>query len=79
MGNVSTLLWKRGLCLSLPFLLCVACSLQCLMLQLFFFACLNCAGCILIFSLVLTISGVTSVVKVTVLNCLLWVVGCIGQ
>ena len=68
MGNVSTLLWQGG-CVCL--LCCVACSLRCLMLQLFFFACLNCAGCILIFSLVLVISRATSAVgKATVLGCL---------
>lgn len=68
MGNVSMLLWEGG-CVCL--LLCVARLLQCLMLQLFFFACLNCAGCIPVFSLVLMISRVTSSVeKATVLNCL---------
>lgn len=77
MGTVDTLLWEGG-CL----LLCVACSLQCWMLHLFFFACLSCAGYILLFSLVLRISRVTlSVGRATVLNCfpldylLYWLVG----
>lgn len=39
-------------------LLCVACSLQCWMLHLFFFACLSCAGYMLASS-VLRISRVT--------------------
>lgn len=56
---------KAG-CVWLCLLFCLACSLQ-----LFFFACLNCAGCIFIFSSVLIISRVTSSVgKATVLNCL---------
>lgn len=56
----------RGLCFCL--LLCVACSFQCWMLHLF--ACLSCAGYILVFSLELRISRVIfSVGRATVLNC----------
>lgn len=81
LGNVSTLLWEGG-CVFLCLLLCVACSLQCWILHLFFFACLSFASYILIFSLVLRISRVPfSVGRATVLNCfplnylLYWPVG----